>query len=170
MAIPKFLKTIAGQITEVAVGIQTSTGATDADKVPVLNASGQLDSSFMPSGIGADTASILASENISAGNLVNIWSNVGVANVRKADATVVGKEANGFVLSAFTAATNAQVYFEGNNTSVTGLTPGKQFLATTAGTATSAAPSTSGNIVQIVGFATSATNLNFQSLPSIVLA
>jgi hypothetical protein len=170
MAVPKFLQNIAGQITEVVAGITTSAGAGDAGKLPALNSAGQLDQSFMPTGIGADTQSIIASESLTAGDLINIWNNAGVANVRKADATTIGKEANGFVLSSVTALSNALVYFEGNNTAVTGRTPGKQFLSTTAGSTTTVAPSTSGNAVQAVGFATSATNINFQSSPSVVLA
>ena len=148
----------------------TSAGAEDSGKLPALDAAGRLDTSFMPTGIGADTSSIVSSENLAAGDLVNIWNNTGTANVRKADATVAGKEAHGFVLSAVTAPAAATVYFEGSNTGVTGLTPGPQFLATTAGLCTAAAPAASGNVVQRVGFATSATNVNFQSQTPVVLA
>lgn len=148
----------------------TSAGAGDANKLPALDSSGRLDSSFMPVGIGADTAAIATSESLAAGDLVNVWNNASTAAVRKADATVAGKEAHGFVLSAFSHPTTATVHFEGSDTAVTGLTPGKQFLSTSAGTATTTAPSGSGNVVQIVGFATSATSLNFQSTTPIVLA
>ncbi|MFN0027720.1 MAG: hypothetical protein ACKV2O_11175, partial [Acidimicrobiales bacterium] len=61
------------------------------------------------------------------------------------------------------------VYFEGSDTGVTGLTPGVQFLSTTPGLATATAPSGAGQVVQRVGFATSATALNFQSNDPIVL-
>lgn len=141
----------------------TSSGAGDSGKVVALDSSGRIDSSMMPVGIGADTASIATSETLAAGDLVNVFSNSGTANVRKADATSSGKEAHGFVLSAFTHPTTATVYFEGSNTSVSGRTPGKQYLSTTAGTTTTTAPSGSGNVVQVVGFATSATSINFQS-------
>lgn len=147
----------------------TSAGAGDSGKLPALDASGKLDTSFMPVGIAADTVSILASEILAAGDLVNIYNNAGIANVRKADATTAGKDAMGFVLSAVTAATNATVYFEGSNTAVTGRTPGKQYLATTAGTTTTTAPSAAGNIVQLVGIATSATSINVEFQNSIVL-
>ena len=148
----------------------TSAGAEDSGKLPALDAAGRLDTSFMPTGIGADTSSIVSSENLAAGDLVNIWNNTGTANVRKADATTAGKEAHGFVLSAVTSPAAATVYFEGSNTGVTGLTPGPQFLATTAGLCTATAPSAAGNVVQRVGFATSATNVNFQSQTPVVLA
>lgn len=148
----------------------TSAGAGDSGKLPALDGSGRLDTSFMPTGIAADTAPIATSETLAAGNLVNVWDNAGTAAVRKADGTSSGKEAHGFVLAAFTHPTTAIVYFEGSNTSVTGLTPGKQYLSTTAGLATATAPTGSGNVVQIVGTATSATSLNFQETSPIVLA
>lgn len=193
----KFVKDSAGQLTEEAA-LTTSAGAGDAQKIPALNASGildlsivngkvisagagdagklpaldgagRLDSSVLPVGIGADTQSIQASENLAAGDLVNIWNNAG-ARVRKADATTAGKEAHGFVLASVTSGANATVYFEGTNTSISGATPGVLFLATTAGAVTSTAPAVAGNVVQRVGFATSATSMNFQSQVPIVKA
>ena len=168
MAGNKYLSNNAGTITE-ASSIQSSAGAGDAGKIPALDAAGRLDTSMMPTGIGADTALIQASENLANGDLVNVH-NSGGARVRKADATSAGKEAHGFVLAAVTSGNNATVYFEGSNSGVTGLTPGPQFLSTTAGTATATAPSGSGNIVQRVGFATAAAALNFQAGTPIVLA
>jgi hypothetical protein len=168
MAGNKYLTNNAGTITEVA-SLQSSAGAGDAGKIPALDAAGRLDNSMMPSGIGADTASVTSSENLAAGDLVNIWNSTG-AKVRKADATTAGKEAHGFVLSAVTSPAAATVYFEGSNTGVTGLTPGPQFLSTTAGVATATAPSGAGNVVQRVGFATAAAALNFQAGVPIVLA
>ena len=147
----------------------TSAGAGDSGKIPALNGAGVLDTSFMPAGIGADTAAITASEALSAGDLVNVWNSTG-AKVRKADATTSGKEAHGFVLAAVLSSGTATVYFAGNNSSVTGLTPGKQYLQTAAGASGATAPSGSGNCVQVVGFATSATNLNFVSGDPLILA
>lgn len=163
----KYLKNSSGTITEES-SIGSSAGAGDATKIPHLDGSGKLDTSFMPTGIGADTALIQASENLAAGDLVNVH-NSGGARVRKADATTSGKEAHGFVLSAVTSGNNATVYFEGPNTQVTGLTPGPQFLSTTAGLTTATAPSGSGNVVQRVGVATAAAVLNFEASVPIVL-
>lgn len=192
----KYIKNNSGALTEEAA-LTTSAGAGDAQKIPALNASGvldltitngkttsagagdsgklvaldgsgRIDSTMMPVGIGADTATITTSEALSAGDFVNVWNSTG-AKVRKADATVSGKEAHGFVLSAYGSSASATVYFEGTNTGVTGQTPGPVFLSTTAGTATSTAPSGSGNVVQRIGFAVSATAINFQSQPPIVL-
>ena len=192
----KYIKNNSGALTEEAA-LTTSAGAGDAQKIPALNASGvldstivnskttsagagdsgklvaldgsgRIDSTMMPVGIGADTATITTSEALSAGDFVNVWNSTG-AKVRKADATVSGKEAHGFVLSAYGSSASATVYFEGTNTGVTGQTPGPVFLSTTAGVATSTAPSGSGNVVQRIGFAVSATAINFQSQPPIVL-
>ena len=164
----KYLYNNSGTITEKPA-ITTSAGAGDSGKIPAVDSTGRLDSSFMPVGLGADTASITASEALAAGDLVNIWNSTG-AKVRKADASTAGKEAHGFVLSAVTSAATALVYFEGTDTQVSSLTPGVQFLSTTPGIASATAPSGSGNIVQRVGYATAATALNFDAGPPIVLA
>lgn len=150
-------------------GKNTSSGAGDAGKLAALDSSGRIDNSMMPVGIGADTAILTTTEAVASGDLVNIWNSTG-AKVRKADATVAGKEAHGFVLVGVGSGASATVYFEGTNTAMAGLTPGNQFLSTTAGTASATAPSGSGNVVQRVGFAVSATAMNFQSQPPITLA
>lgn len=147
----------------------TSAGAGDAAKLVQLDSSGRIDSTMMPVGVGADTATITTSEALSAGDFVNVWNSTG-AKVRKADATTAGKEAHGFVLSAYGSSASATVYFEGTNTGVTGQTPGPVFLSTTAGGATATAPSATGNVVQRIGFATSATSINFQSQTPVTLA
>ena len=153
----------------VTNGKNSSAGAGDAGKLAALDASGRLDTSMMPTGIGADTQIITTSEALAAGAFVNIWNSTG-AKVRNADATTVGKKAMGFVLAAFASGASATVYFEGTNTQVSGQTGGDVFLQTTAGTAGATIPSASGNVVQNVGFATSATTINFQSQPAITLA
>ena len=142
-----------------------------ANKIAKLDASGKLDATVMPVGIGADTAIIVASEALAAGDLVNIWNNAGTANVRKADASTAGKEAHGFVLAGFASSASATVYFEGTNNQCTGLTPGVQFLSgATAGKTVNAAPTGAGKVVQRCGFAVSATTMNFDACDPIVLA
>ena len=166
----KFLRMLAGVIAELEA-LVTSAGAGDAGKIVGLDATGKLDQSLMPVGMGADTKLLPASENLSAGNKVNIWNDSGTAKVRKADATVAGKEANGFVLAAVTLGNNATVYFDGTNTQLSGLTPGAvYYLDTTAGGITETPPSGSGNIVQRVGRALSATELTFESGEPVTLA
>lgn len=151
-------------------GTDTPAGSADAGKTLLLDASGRISSTAMPVGMGADTASITASEALAAGDLVNIWSDGGAFKVRKADASAAGKEAHGFVLAAVSAGAAATVYFEGTNTQMTGLTPGALFLSVTAGKAQASAPTGAGQVVQRVGFAVSATALNFQASQPVVLA
>lgn len=150
-------------------GTNTSAGAGDAGKLAALDAAGKLSTTMMPTGVAADVAVITASEALAAGDWVNIWNSSG-AKVRKADATTSGKHAMGFVLSSVSSSGSATVYFEGSNTQVTGQTPGDIFLSTTAGLGTSTAPSSSGNVVQSIGFATSATSVNFQAGRPLILA
>lgn len=168
MAAKKFLRLVNGVITEI-FGVQSSAGAANAGDLVALDDTGHISNAMMPVGIGADTATISASETLAAGDWVNVWNNSG-AKVRKADATTAGKEANGFVLAAVTSGNPATVYFEGTNTQVSGQTPGPVFLQTTAGLGGATAPSGSGNVVQHVGIAVSATEVNFERGMPIVLA
>ena len=149
--------------------ILNATVTSSANKVVKLDGSGKLDSTLMPVGIGADTMSITTSEALAAGDFVNIWNSTG-PKARKADAITAGKKAMGFVLVGAAAAAQATVYFEGTNTQVTGQVAGDVFLQTTAGLAGATAPSVAGNVVQNIGFATSATSINFQSQLPITLA
>lgn len=194
----KFLKHVSGNIQEEST-VTTSAGAGDVGKIPALNASGVLDASvvnsktssagvsdagklaaldaagklsqtMMPVGIGADTLSVITSEAVSAGNLVNLWNDGGTGKARKADATIAGKEAHGFVLAGAGSGAPVDVYFEGTNTGMSGMTAGVQFLSTTAGTSSTTPPAGTGNVVQRVGFAASATSMNFQSGTPIILA
>lgn len=169
MAAQKFLRNVAGVLTEI-LGLQASAGAGSAGAIVALDDSGRIDLTMMPVGLGADVATITASEALAAGDFVNIWNNASAFAVRKADATIAGKEAHGFVLSAVSASAEATVYFEGTNTQVTGQTPGTVFLQTTAGKAGATVPSASGNVVQRVGIAVSATAVNFEAFQPITLA
>jgi hypothetical protein len=168
MAGDKYLYLNGTTPTEKAA-LQSSAGAGDAGKVVALDAGGKIDNSMMPTGIGADTATVAASEDLAAGDFVNIYNSSG-AKCRKADATTVGKEAHGFVLSAVTSGNNATIYFEGTNAQVAGATPGTVFLSATAGGFTSTAPSSSGNVVQRLGVATGATSINVECGQIYVLA
>lgn len=165
----KYVSNNVGTLTEVEA-LVTSAGAADAGKIPALDSAGRLSNTLMPTGIGADTATIQASEALAAGAPVNIWNSAGSFRVRNADASTAGKEAHGFVLTAVSSGASATVYFEGNNTQVTGMTPGPVFLSTTPGQYTATAPSAAGNVVQRCGIATSATSINFEASQPIVLA
>ena len=163
----KYLRNNAGTLTEVEATV-TSAGAGNAGDMVALDSAGKLDNSVLPVGIGADTATIVASEALAAGDFVNIYNDTG-AKCRKADATTAGKEAHGFVLAAVSSSANATVYFEGTNNQISGATPGNQFLATSAGGFSATAPSASGNVVQRLGVAISATSMNVEIQQPIVL-
>lgn len=141
--------------------------ASAADSLVATDATGHLDPSVMPVGIAPPTATVVTSEALAAGDFVNIYNNAGTANVRKADASVAGKEAHGFVLAVAAFPGSALVYFPGDeNTQVTALTPGDQFLSdVTPGKCSTTVPSTAGHLVQFIGTATAATNVVFE--PSI---
>ena len=166
----KFLRILAGVIGELEALVQ-SAGAGDAGKIVALDGTGRLDNSVMPSGIGADTKILVASEALSAGNLVNIWSDAGTVKCRKADASTAGKEANGFVLAAVLQDGNATVYFEGTNNQLSAMALGVvMYLSTTPGGVTDTPPSGAGNVVQRVGRSLSATELTFEPGEPITLA
>jgi hypothetical protein len=147
-----------------------SAGAGDSGKLPALDGTGRLDNSVMPVGIGADVVTLTASEALSAGNFINIYNNGGTPSMRKADATTAGKHAQGFVLAAVSSGATGTAYLSGQNTAVTGQVAGDVFLATTAGAATATAPSASGNVVQNLGVAVSATSIEFKPQRPITLA
>lgn len=195
----KFLRQVSGMMAEEAA-LTTTAGAADADKLPALNAqgvldqtilnatvtstgvpssgkttvldaSGRLDQSVMPVGIVPETGVVTASEALAAGDFVNVYNNAGAFAVRKADASTSGKEAHGFVMASVASGAAATVYFEGSNTVLTGLLGGTQWLsATTAGKTSATAPTGSGQVVQSVGTAFSATALTFEPRMPMILA
>lgn len=160
MAANKYVALVAGKLKEV-FGSVTST----ANAIVSLDSTGRLDISVMPVGIGAEVVIAPSSENLTAGNFVNLYLNTAALNVRKADATTNAKPAHGFVLANVTSPANATVYLlSQTNNGLTGLTIGSDYwLDTTAGGATLTAPSTSGNVVQFLGRAISTTAIPFSN-------
>lgn len=150
--------------------VVTSAGAGDAGKLAALDANGKWDPTTMPTGFGDETASIVTSENLVAGNLVNVYNNAGTPTARKADGSTTGKQCDGFVIAASTSPAAALVYFDGFNNSVTGLLGGPVYLSqTTPGLATNTIPTTAGGIAQRVGRAVTATSLDFEAEEPIAL-
>lgn len=166
----KLLTNNNGEIEEVAP-ITQSTGSSDASKAVQTDASGKLDASLLPTGIGADVVAIQASEALAAGDLVNIYNNAGTPAVRKAIATGAGTKAHGYVIAGAASGALANVYFDDSNNQVSGLTAGEQYLsATQAGKTVAVAPAAAGQLAQKVGVATSATTLHVSIGPAIKLA
>lgn len=130
----------------------SSTGADSGTGDVTINATGGV--------IGTD---FVASENLDAGDLVNIWNDEGTPKARLADAGS-SKQADGFVLAAVDLDDTATVYSQGVNNQLSGMTGGiEQYLsASVPGSVTGTAPTGAGHLVQRVGKAFSATALNFQ--------
>lgn len=159
MAAQKPLQLVSNRPTEVEAN-QASAGSGDAGKLVALRDSdGKIDESMFPPGFGADTRVIDCSEDLDAGDYINVHDSSG-EKVRKADASTAnaGKMAHGFVLNNYTSGTPCTVYFEGANTALTGLTPGLTYVlsnVTPGGVlALASAPTTSGHILQTLGVAT----------------
>ena len=167
----KYLKQENGVLKEQEATVQ-STGATDAGKIVALDTSGKLDNSVLPTGVGDETKIVPAYEDLSAGDFVNFFDDAGTVKVRKADASTSGKYADGFVLTAVTTGNNATVYLSGINNQLTGLTGGSYYYlsASIPGAGTTTPPSGSGEVVQRLGKALSATEIAFQPGDSIILA
>lgn len=169
MAGDKILRLGSTGIEEFAA-TDSSAGAANAGDIVALDASGKIALNMMPTGVGPSTKNMVASEAITAPALVNIWNDAGTAKIRKADAAT-NKPANGFILSSVASAASVDVYFEGEVTGLSGLTAGKVWLsATVPGGVQAAIPTTSGHIAQAVGWATSATTIDFESSDPILRA
>ncbi|WP_257556397.1 DUF2793 domain-containing protein [Sphingobium sp. CFD-2] len=113
--------------------------------------------------LSAPSATIQASEALSAGQVLNLYTSGGAARIRKANATDSSKPANAFTLAAISSGASGAIYFAGQIiTGLSSLTPGTTYyLDTTGGALTATPPSSSGNGVQQVGVALSATTLLF---------
>lgn len=112
--------------------------------------------------VGASSYALTASEALSAGNFGNIHASSG-AKVRKANATDDTKPCDCYIPAAISNGATGSVIAPGCIISgLSGLTPGSRYyLSTTGGGITDTAPSGSGNLVQEVGVAVSATQLFF---------
>jgi hypothetical protein len=165
----KYIRNNAGVLTEKQATVE-SLGSGSAGEIPALDATGRLDQTLMPVGIGPDVAKIEADGNIAAGDFINVFNDDGTAKVRKADASTAGKQAHGYVLDSASNGTMATVFFEGHNTAITGATPGTVFLGTTAGSFQATAPSGAGQIVQRLGVAIASDDINFERTLHFVLA
>lgn len=170
MAGNKFLKLSSGQLAEEA-SLQASAGVGDAGKIVALDATGKIDPTMMPTGIGAETKLMTTSEDLAVRDQVNIYDNSGTLTARKADASN-GRRAHGYVVAGTTSGQNATVYQDGIITGLSGLTPGApQYLsASVAGGITETPPTTGGHIVQEVGYAISDTEMSFNPQRPVTLA
>ena len=157
----------AGKIEEFQP-VEVSTGAGDATKMVQLNGAGKFDISLLPDGVGDDASTFVATGAIAAGDIINIMAD---GTVQKADAGTNNFEGWGFAPSAITDTSTGNILFDGTISGLSGLTPGAIYYmdASTPGGITLTAPSGSGEIIQKIGRATSATTLSFEPGDSIKL-
>lgn len=164
----RFIDIVSGVLTQL-VPISSSAGAGDASKIVQTGAGGKLDLSLMPESLTAQVKILPASEDLAAGDLVNIWLDTATWKVRLASGAT-SRPAMGYMVSGAVTDANATIYIEGINNQVSGLTPGLVWLGTD-GAVTQTPPATgSGGISQIVGTALSATELEFEANDPVTLA
>lgn len=165
----KLIQLVNGKLTQVEATV-TSTGPLQAGDAVALDSTGKLDVSVLPVGVGPDVAMMAATEDLSAGDYVNIWNDGGVQKVRLADNSN-GRDAHGFVKDAVLTGAMATVYFEGPNDSLGSLTVGARYYLGTAGNATAIVPvGPTAQIFQFLGIAINATTINTDIDDIVVLA
>ena len=137
--------------------IDVSAGAPSAGQIIKTDSAGLIDPTFLPS---TGDISKEASENLDAGDYVQLFDDGGTVRMRKADNSN-GRAADGYVLSAVTALTSGVIkpLHTGVNNGLSGLTLGARYFLGTAGGVTATAPSSTGETVQCLGVAKSATEL-----------
>lgn len=146
-----------------------STGPAKAGEIIALDSSDRIDVTVLPVGVGPDVATLLTTEALNAGDYVNIFNDVGVPKVRKADATN-DRPAHGFVKDPFALSSNAVVFFEGPNDDRSGLTPGARYYLSSGGGVTSTPPSLPTSVIhQFLGIAVNATTINTDIADEVVL-
>jgi hypothetical protein len=161
----KFITRQNGLFKQVEASV-VSTGAADAGKVVALNSAGVIDASMLPPGVGDEVNILPAYEALSAGSFVNVFfdSTDSKVKVRLADNSNA-RAAHGFVLDAFAAAADAEVFSLGEtNSGKTGLTPGVELWLGTAGGVISSPlvetlAANIGKISQRIGVSKSATEI-----------
>ena len=166
----KFLSIISGAYEEI-VALVASTGAADANKVVQTGADGKLDGSLIP---GTDVVVSTSAEALTGGD----WTYVNATGkIARASAAAGGHYATGFVKVNSAAAAPAVHWQEGQNTSLTALTPGSRVYlsATTPGGSTQVAidntlTANAGKTHQYLGDAISATSVGFEGDDGVKLA
>lgn len=155
-----FIRLTNGRLVEANANA-ASAGSVDAGKLVKLDAGGKIDPTMLP--VGPETRSMVASENLSAGDVVNLWNDAGTIKMRRADADN-GRAIDGFVVAAVAnGATGTVNIEEGVITGLDGLTIGAIYwLSTTAGALTVTAPTGTGVLAQIAGKALSASEFLFK--------
>lgn len=161
MPAPRYLRlNDATKKKEEGLGIQSSSGVADGGKLISTDDDGFLDPSFLRDG---EVLIREASEDLDAGDFVNVFDDGGVAKARKAEASGPSTKAVGYITNNFLDGEQATILGEGILSGQTGLTIGEPvFLSLTAGDITQTPPTGVGEIWQQVGVAISATEVRVE--------
>ena len=169
MAVKKYLNLANGKrVLNKAKDV--SAGAADAGEIVALGADGKIDLSMIPN---IDVTSIVSFEDLAAGDYVNLFLDGGVVKARKADNSN-NRPVHGYINDTVVAPAAVNVYFEGANANLSGLTIGaRQYLGTVGGTIETPLdptnPTDDGKLHQLLGVAISATEVNTDIQDCIVL-
>jgi len=147
-----------GRKAEVEATV-TSAGVADAGEIPALDAAGKLDASLLPVGVGPDVTNMPSFEDLASGDYVNTFLDGGVIKARLADNSN-DRPAHGYVKAGVTAPASVNVFFEGANANVSGRTIGARQYLGTVGSPVEATPTGAGTLLQFLGTAISATEIN----------
>lgn len=161
MAARKFIELVAGKLQRRQAK-DSSAGAGDAGEIVALNSAGLIDLTMLPN---TDVKTMEASEALTAGDYVNIWNDGGTQKMRKADNSN-GRAAHGYVLDAVLASATGNVFFEGSNSGLAGLTIGDRVYLGVAGGVIQPEldeddVANNGKIHQLLGVAISPTEVNW---------
>jgi hypothetical protein len=169
MPADRILARTGGNLTEYVPA--TAGGGGDANKVAALDGTGRFALGMMPIDVVDEVESMVASEALAAGAWINVFdAGAGVFKVRNADGNA-SKPVHGFVRAAILSGATGNVFFEGINDAVTGVTPGDLYLSVSVpGGFQAAVPTVAGQLVQRVGIGLSATEIKFQPRAPITLA
>ena len=169
MAVHKVIQVSSTGAKSEYSGKATSAGTADAGEFVTAGTDGKIDISYFPNGIGADANTLVAGEALVGGDFVYILAN---GTVMKADATAFAKRSMGYVLASVLNAGNATVFYDENNSALSGLTPGTTYyLSATAGVVTATASNIiAGQFLQELGVATTATSLHVNIKETILRA
>lgn len=155
-----FMGRVAGVIKNLPF-LQVSAGASSAGQPVALNSSGLIDTTMLPpSSSGQVQRSDTAAQAISAGQLINF----GPSGVRPADSTS-GYPADGYSPNAVASGGTGTFNLIGVISGLSGLTKGTDYFLGANGAPILAAslPTAAGTIVQRIGKALSATEINFEN-------
>jgi len=168
MGAQQFLSRVAGKL-KLLTATLVGGSSTYAYMIACLGADGRFSETVMPSGWGANTSTATTYEALGAYKLVG-YNSSGLA--RLADATNA-YPCRGFTKAAFSASTAATIYKDGTLTGFTGLTPDSPVYLSTSGGITqdvSTIEATSGAISQEIGWASSATTIEFNLQEPVYIA